>query len=104
MALGAKPHRAFRDAITLDDHSSASSSPTSSPRSMPARCTRVAFVVPSLPIWSLPAYELALMTATRAAALGHQVGVLLITPEDAPLAALGINASARSHGCWPRPA
>ena len=54
----------------------------------------VALVVPSLPIWSLPAYELALMTANRAAAQGREVTVLLITPEDAPLAALGVNASA----------
>ena len=61
--------------------------------------------MPSLPIWSLPAYELALMTATRARARGHDVEVLLITPEDAPLAALGTGrehrgrADTRAGGC-----
>ena len=37
------------------------------------RVGSVALVVPSLPIWSLPAYELALMTANRAAAHGREV-------------------------------
>jgi sulfide:quinone oxidoreductase len=94
IALGAKPHALFRDAITIDDHRLGEQLADFVAALDVGSLHTVAFVVPSLPIWSLPAYELALMTATRAAAHGHQVGVLLITPEDAPLAALGIDASA----------
>jgi sulfide:quinone oxidoreductase len=93
LAVGAKMHPRFRDALTLDDsrigeqlHDFVDSLDQGVLRS-------VAFVVPSLPIWSLPAYELALMTAKRALAQSHDVNVLLITPEDSPLAALGVNAS-----------
>jgi sulfide:quinone oxidoreductase len=94
IALGANPHPRFRDAITLDD-SRLGEQLSGLVASLDAGTLHsVAFVVPSLPIWSLPAYELALMTATRATAQGRDVGVLLITPEDAPLAALGVDASA----------
>lgn len=48
---------------------------------------RVAFVVPSSATWSLPLYELALMTAARTRAMGvRDVELTLVTPEDAPLA------------------
>ena len=50
----------------------------------------VALVLPEGPTWPLPAYELALMTAQRAYSMGEEgLGVLLVTPEPAPLAALG---------------
>jgi sulfide:quinone oxidoreductase len=93
IAIGAHPHPLFRDAITIDD-SSLGGQLAGFVAELDAGSLRtVAFVVPSLPIWSLPAYELALMTATRARADGHEIEVLLITPEDAPLAALGLDAS-----------
>jgi len=57
--------------------------------------TRVAFVVPLRPSWPLPAYELALMTAREAVAKGQDdVDVVVVTPEDAPLALFGTVASA----------
>jgi sulfide:quinone oxidoreductase len=47
----------------------------------------VAFVVPAGTGWSLPIYELALMTARRAADAGAgDVALTLVTPEDRPLA------------------
>ncbi len=94
LALGAKMHPRFRDAITLDDSHLGEQLADFVDSIDHGVLRSVAFVVPSLPIWSLPAYELALMTAKRAAARGHEVSVLLITPEDSPLAALGVNASA----------
>ena len=55
---------------------------------------RVAFLAPDSPIWPLPLYELALMTANRAAEAGMgDVEVMLATPEPAPLAAFGATAS-----------
>jgi sulfide:quinone oxidoreductase len=48
---------------------------------------RVAFVVPPGRTWSLPLYELALMTAARVRDAGVEDAELtLVTPEDAPLA------------------
>jgi sulfide:quinone oxidoreductase len=49
-----------------------------------------AFVIPSGSTWPLPLYELALMTAQRA---GDDREVALYTPEEAPLAVFGREAS-----------
>lgn len=55
----------------------------------------VALVVPEGPAWLLPAYELALMTAERAESMGEEgIAVSVVTPEPAPLAALGEEVSA----------
>jgi sulfide:quinone oxidoreductase len=54
---------------------------------------RIAFVVPGRVTWSLPLYELALMTDRRARERGEKVEVTLITPETTPLAAFGATAS-----------
>ena len=54
----------------------------------------LAIVVPPGAVWPLPAYELALMTAGEARAMGHDdVEVTVVTPEHAPLALFGPNAS-----------
>src|SRR6476661_3051820 len=45
---------------------------------------RIAFVVPSGVAWSLPIYELALMTAQRAYEMNMEVELTLVTPEDRP--------------------
>ncbi len=51
---------------------------------------RVAFVVPSGAVWSLPIYELALMTAAHLGARQIQgVELALVTPEDEPLQLFG---------------
>jgi sulfide:quinone oxidoreductase len=54
---------------------------------------RIAFVVPPATTWSLPIYEVALMTERRARERGDRVDLSLVTPEDAPLAAFGPAAS-----------
>jgi sulfide:quinone oxidoreductase len=54
----------------------------------------VVFAVPSGAVWSLPVYELALMTAAWLAARGIVgVGLALVTPEDEPLGLFGHEAS-----------
>ena len=56
---------------------------------------RVAFVAPSVACWTLPLYELALMTAHRIAARAvRDAELFLITPESAPLAVFGSRPSA----------
>ena len=54
---------------------------------------RVVFAVPTGAVWSLPAYELALMTSAWGLrrAIGVEVG--LVTPEDEPLQIFGPEAS-----------
>ncbi len=59
-----------------------------------AGSSRIAFVVPPTTIWSLPIYEVALMTERRARERGDHVELSLITPEDSPLASFGARASA----------
>ncbi|MEO8091746.1 MAG: FAD-dependent oxidoreductase, partial [bacterium] len=55
---------------------------------------RLAFVVPFGISWSLPLYELALMTQRRAGERGAAVEIAIVTPESAPLALFGPVASA----------
>ncbi len=54
---------------------------------------RIAFVVPPTITWSLPLYEVALMTERRTRDRGEQFEITLITPEPNPLAAFGAAAS-----------
>lgn len=59
---------------------------------------RVAFAVPDGPVWPLPLYELALLTAAHVAAnRSEAVELTLVTPEAAPLEAFGPEASAEVH-------
>jgi sulfide:quinone oxidoreductase len=59
------------------------------------RAGSVAFVLPEGPVYPLPAYELALMTAERARRAGiGGLELYLVTPEPAPLAAFGGTAGA----------
>jgi sulfide:quinone oxidoreductase len=54
---------------------------------------RLAIVIPPGAVWPLPAYELALMTAGEATAMGHSdVKVTIVTPERTPLALFGEEA------------
>jgi sulfide:quinone oxidoreductase len=56
---------------------------------MDGRAKSVAFIVPEGPVYPLPAYELALMTAERARRAGVEVELFLVTAEPHPLAAFG---------------
>ena len=59
---------------------------------------RVAFVVPSGSVWSLPIYELALMTAAYAREHELDVELALVTPEEEPLQLFGDAASRAVRG------
>jgi sulfide:quinone oxidoreductase len=96
VAVGARPDVAVPGALTF-----------SGPRDVAAvaallddldagRVHRVAFALPSAVTWSLPLYELALMTAEHVRARGlRDVGLIVVTPERAPLEAFG--APVASH-------
>jgi sulfide:quinone oxidoreductase len=54
----------------------------------------VAFIAPAGPVWQLPLYELALMTAERAGGMGMDgVELAVVTPDEAPLAIFGPSVS-----------
>ena len=53
---------------------------------------RIAFVVPPGATWTLPIYELALLSAEHAERLGQEVALTVLTPEPLPVAALGHQA------------
>lgn len=55
---------------------------------------RLAFAVPPGVTWSLPAYELALMSSADLAAKGAGVEIAIVTPEPRPVDAFGARASA----------
>ncbi len=59
------------------------------------RVTDLAFVVPEDPSWPLPLYELALLTADRAARKSQAVDITFATPSPAPLAVFGSAVSER---------
>jgi sulfide:quinone oxidoreductase len=93
IACGATPTVAVRGALTFRG-------PADGPllRSLVEELDRgevahVAFVVPWGSAWPLPAYELALMTARRAAAKDVRCTVSLVSPEPRPLDLFGRTAS-----------
>jgi sulfide:quinone oxidoreductase len=53
---------------------------------------RLAVVIPPGPGWPLPAYELALLIAGDAKGMGMRPDIVLVTPEQAPLAIFGSRA------------
>jgi sulfide:quinone oxidoreductase len=94
LAVGARLVRPFEH-VTLFDDANADEAYHGLVQDVEGGYTRsVALVLPEGPAWLLPAYELALMTSERAASMGEEgVGVFVVTPEPAPMAALGEGAS-----------
>ncbi len=58
---------------------------------------RVAFVVPPTTAWTLPAYELALVTSAWAERRGAELEAVVVTSETAPLEAFGPDVSAHTR-------
>jgi sulfide:quinone oxidoreductase len=58
----------------------------------------VVFVVPTGTTWALPLYELALLVAERARAMGVAPTLTFITPEERPLGVFGLDSSALVAG------
>ncbi len=95
LALGARPQVSFEYALTLDDRRLDEQLHGLVLDVEGGYAKRLAFVAPSRMPWPLPLYELALMTANRAWAMGETVAITLATPEPAPLALFGAAVSIR---------
>lgn len=93
LALGARLHPRFKDAITLDDRRLDDQLHGLIQDIESGYVHSLAFIVPSPMPWPLPVYELALMTAQRAYDLSVDLSITIVTPEDAPLALFGAAVS-----------
>ena len=94
LALGARRRPAFARALTFTGDE-ASTAMNGLLADLEEGWTRsVAFVVPPGATWPLPLYELALQTAGEVRGMGADARLRVVTPESAPLAVFGAEASA----------
>jgi sulfide:quinone oxidoreductase len=94
IACGAVPRPAVRGAITFSGPADTAAIEQLLGEIEAGDVRRVVFAVPAGAVWSLPAYELAMMTATWLATHGIEgVNLALVTPEEMPLQLFGRNAS-----------
>ncbi len=93
LGLGARIHPRYEHAVTVDDSRLDELLHGLIQDVEDGYVKRLAFVMPAPIAWPLPIYELALMTAKRAYDMNVTVEILILTPEDAPLAVFGQGAS-----------
>ena len=94
LAPGARTRPAFEDALTFTGSGSVAVMRALVDELERGRVRGIAFVVPEVGGWTLPIYELALLTARHAAARDLVPELVLVTPEPRPLAVFGDEASA----------
>ena len=98
LAVGARPYPAFQHAITLGGEDTTEALTTLVSDLAGGDVRRVAFVVPSGASWTLPLYELAIMTARHGWAIGIEgTQYWFVTPEPEPLAIFGARAGRAVH-------
>jgi sulfide:quinone oxidoreductase len=91
VTTGAEPHEAIPGALTFRGPADTDRVHELLLRIDAGEVSRLAYIVPGGASWTLPAYELALMTAARVAGTGAEVA--LVTPEREPLALFGSQAT-----------
>lgn len=95
VAIGAVETIALPGALTFQGHRSRRAFGTLLGELESGAARHVVFAVPPGVVWSMPLYELALMTAAHCREHGvEDVRFTLVTPEDDPLALFGSRASA----------
>jgi sulfide:quinone oxidoreductase len=92
VAVGAhaRPHPGLRDALSFGGPDAVTPMRQLLGDVEAGDVTAIAFVVPPDVTWTLPLYELAMLTAERS----QDVSITLLTPEPAPVSAMGRNANA----------
>jgi len=94
LATGARATRAHEHAITFGEDREEEALHGLLRDAEEGYAKRIAFVVPNETTWTLPLYELALMTAREAWSMGaDRLEIVFVTPEDRPLAIFGGPAS-----------
>jgi sulfide:quinone oxidoreductase len=93
LALGARVKEPFAHVLTIDDRSLDDLFHGVVQDVEQGYVHSIAFVAPARMAWPLPLYELALMTAARAYDMNVRAKLTVVTPEQAPLAIFGEQAS-----------
>ena len=94
LCLGANVRPRFQHAITIDDRALDEQLHGLVQDVEQGYVKSLAFIVPGRRAWPLPIYELALMTAARAADMNVELAITLLTREQTPLEVFGAGASA----------
>jgi sulfide:quinone oxidoreductase len=90
VAVGATPEIAIPGALTFSGPADVDAYKALLRDIDEGRVARIAFAVPTAVTWALPLYELALLTADHLrATANHDVALVVVTPEHAPLDAFG---------------
>jgi len=97
IALGARSRAPFRDAALLTGPGEHRSVDELIARASEHPSRRIAFVVPPGVSWPLPIYELALLAARRMREGGHELELVIVTPEAGPLIMFGPLPSRRVY-------
>jgi len=92
-ATGAGRHEALPGAITFSGTRTAADVRRLLREAEAGNLARLVFAVPSGVTWSLPAYELALMSGAELGEKGARTEVSIVTPESRPVDAFGARAS-----------
>jgi sulfide:quinone oxidoreductase len=93
LALGARPREAVAGALTFRGPQDSGALAALLGEIIAGEVRRIAFAIPAGTSWPLPLYELAILTAEYVAAHGtRNVEIILVTPEDRPLALFGPTA------------
>jgi sulfide:quinone oxidoreductase len=95
LALGATARPVLPGALTFRGHQDVGAFRSLLDEIEHGAVTKIAFAVPRRARWSLPLYELALMTAARASAIQAPLRIEFLTHEDEPLATFGQRTSER---------
>jgi len=94
VAVGGRPYAPFQDALTIGGQDIGEALADLFSRLGAGRVRSVAFVVPTGASWTLPLYELAVMTARQGWSAGlDDPRYWLVTPEPEPLAVFGAAVS-----------
>jgi sulfide:quinone oxidoreductase len=93
LCLGAGARARYQHTITIDDRHLDEQLHGLMQDIEDGYVSRLAFLVPARMAWPLPLYELALMSAARAADTCIELAVTVLTPEPAPLQIFGDGAS-----------
>ena len=94
LALGARPEPALPGAIPFAGPRDVAAVADAIAALAPGRHHSIAFVATAGTAWTLPLYELALMTAEHGRRLGLDLAIELVTRESSPLGIFGAEASA----------
>ena len=93
VCVGARPVRALPGAISFRGGRDAAAVRAALDAMQPGDGATIAFAIPFGAFWTLPLYELAILSAARLRERGVRARVVMTSPEAAPLEAFGDDAS-----------